>query len=162
LKVDGGGTSEAVEQTARQTEAGAAAEEPELAAHPGPRQYVFVAIWLAIATAIEVAWYYLDVPHALFATLLLILAFVKFSLVVLWFMHLRFDSSIFRRLFVTGLLLAITVYVIVLVIFGALNAPWLLAAVLLVGAAVLAGFVRTGRSPIGHGAGSAGHGSTGH
>jgi cytochrome c oxidase subunit 4 len=162
LTVDAGGTSGAVEQTARQTETSAVAEEPELAAHPGPRQYVMVAIWLAIATAIEVAWYYLDIPHALFVTLLLILAFAKFSLVVLWFMHLRFDSPIFRRLFVTGLLLAITVYVIVLVIFGALNAPWLLAAVLLLGAAGAAGFVRTGRSPIRRGAGPAGHGPAGH
>lgn len=140
--MDSGGTAEAVERTARETEPGAVAQEPELAAHPGPRQYVYVAIWLALATAIEVAWYYADVPHALFAALLLVLAFVKFSLVVLWFMHLRFDSRIFRRLFVAGLLLAISVYVIVLVIFGALNAPWLLGAVLLVAAAGGAGFVR--------------------
>jgi len=46
--------------------------------------------------------------------------------VVLWFMHLRFDSPIFRRLFATGLALALSVYLIVLVIFGALKAPWLL------------------------------------
>jgi cytochrome c oxidase subunit 4 len=143
LTVDAGETSEAIE-------------------HPGPRQYVFIAIWLAIATAIEVAWYYLDVPHALFVALLLVLAFVKFSLVVLWFMHLRFDSPIFRTLFVTGLLLAITVYVIVLVIFGALNAPWLAAAAVVVGGAALVGFVRSGRSPIRRGAGSAGHGQAGH
>jgi cytochrome c oxidase subunit 4 len=153
------GTSEGTEQTARQTEPQAAAEEPELTAHPGPKQYVMVAIWLALATGIEVAWYYLNVPHALFASLLLVLAFIKFSLVVLWFMHLRFDSPIFRRMFVTGILLAITVYLIVLVIFGALNAPWLLAVVLLVGAAILAGLVRSGRSPLRRGVGTAGHGA---
>jgi cytochrome c oxidase subunit 4 len=145
--VEAGGTPETVEQTARQTEPQAVAEEPELAVHPGPRQYVMVAIWLALATAIEVAWYYIDVPHALFASLLLALAFVKFSLVVLWFMHLRFDSPIFRRLFVTGIVLAITVYVIVLVIFGALNAPWLLAAIVLIAAAGAAGFLRSARRP---------------
>ena len=134
----------------------------EHTAHPGPKQYVFVAVWLAIATAIEVAWYYLDVPHLLFATLLLILAFVKFSLVVLWFMHLRFDSRIFRRLFVTGLILAISVYFIVLVTFGALNAPWLLAPVFLVAAAGGGGFLRTLRAPGRTEAGSAGHGPAGH
>ena len=85
-----------------------------------------VAVALAVATAIEVAWYYASVPHALFVALLLFLSFVKFSLVVLWFMHLRFDSPIFRRLFSTGLALALSVYLIVLVIFGALKAPWLL------------------------------------
>jgi cytochrome c oxidase subunit 4 len=42
---------------------------------------------------------------------------VKFSLVVLWFMHLRFDSRIFRRLFISGMILAISVYAIVLMIF---------------------------------------------
>jgi cytochrome c oxidase subunit IV len=119
-------TSESVRRTAIQTEPPAAAEEPELALHPGPRQYVTVAIVLAIATALEVALYYLNMPHALFVAVLLFFATIKFSLVVLWFMHLRFDSAIFRRLFVAGLILAITVYMIVLVIFGAINAPWLL------------------------------------
>jgi cytochrome c oxidase subunit 4 len=118
--------SEAVERTARETAPQAVAEEPELAVHPGPRQYVMVALVLAIATAIEVAWYYASVPHPVFVALLLALSFLKFSLVVLWFMHLRFDSRIFRRLFATGLALALSVYLIVLVIFGALNAPWLL------------------------------------
>jgi cytochrome c oxidase subunit 4 len=85
-----------------------------------------VAIVLAIATALEVGLYYLDMPHGLFAAMLLLFAFFKFSLVVLWFMHLRFDSAIFRQLFVAGLILAATVYLIVLVIFGAMDAPWLL------------------------------------
>ncbi|HEX9410490.1 MAG TPA: cytochrome C oxidase subunit IV family protein [Actinomycetota bacterium] len=115
-----------MERTARETEPQAVAKEPELLAHPGPRQYVMVAIALGIATAIEVAWYYASVPHPLFVALLLFLSFIKFSLVVLWFMHLRFDSLIFRRLFATGLALALSVYLIVLVIFGALKAPWLL------------------------------------
>jgi cytochrome c oxidase subunit 4 len=100
--------------------------EPMGMGHPGPRQYVMVAAVLAVATAIEVAWYYLSVPHALFVALLLLLAVLKFALVALWFMHLRFDNQIFKRLFVTGLLLALTVYLIVLTIFGALKYPLLL------------------------------------
>ncbi len=120
-------TSRSGRETAVQTEPPAIAEEPELVLHPGPRQYVLVAVVLAIATAFEVGLYYLDMPHALFVAMLLLFATLKFSLVVLWFMHLRFDSAIFRRLFVAGLILAITVYMIVLVIFGAMKAPWLLA-----------------------------------
>jgi cytochrome c oxidase subunit 4 len=85
-----------------------------------------VAIVLAIATALEVGLYYLDMPHGLFAAMLLFFAVFKFSLVVLWFMHLRFDNPIFRQLFVAGLILAVTVYLIVLVIFGAMDSPWLL------------------------------------
>src|SRR2546425_462082 len=80
--------------------------------------YVKVAIVLAIATAFEVGLYYLKLPHALLATLLLFFAVIKFSLVALWFMHLRFDSPIFRRMFTLGLGLALTVYLIVLTIFG--------------------------------------------
>lgn len=145
-----GDTSEAVERTARETAPQAAAEEPELAVHPGPRQYVMVAVVLAVATAIEVAWYYASVPHPLFVALLLALSFMKFSLVVLWFMHLRFDSRIFRRLFATGLALALSVYLIVLVIFGALNAPWLLiVAFFLIVVPVAALLIRVRRTGIG-------------
>jgi cytochrome c oxidase subunit 4 len=137
-----------IAETARATEPDAVAEEPELAAHPGPRQYVGVAIVLAVATAMEVGLYYLDLPHALFATLLLFFGVFKFSLVALWFMHLRFDSGIFRRLFVTGIILAMTVYLIVLTIFGALKAPWLLVIVgvlLLIGAGSLVATTRQAR-----------------
>ncbi len=105
-----------IQETAAATEPAATAHEPELAAHPGPKQYVMVAIVLALATAAEVALYYLDLPHGLLVALLLFFAFVKFSLVVLWFMHLRFDSPIFLRLFVTGLSLALVVYGVVLTV----------------------------------------------
>jgi len=103
---------------------GLAEEEPqlapggELAAHPGPREYIKVAVVLAIATALEVGLYYMDLPHGLLISLLLFFAVIKFSLVALWFMHLRFDSRIFRRLFVTGIVLAISVYMVVLLMFG--------------------------------------------
>src|SRR5207245_6472966 len=107
-----------VPETPQRTVPGAAAEEPELALHPGPREYIKVAVALALATAIEVALYYLRLPHVLLVVLLLFFALIKFSLVVLWFMHLRFDSPVFRCLFVTGLALATTVYLIVLTIFG--------------------------------------------
>ena len=92
--------------------------ESELAHHPGPREYVKVAIVLAVATGAEVGLFYMNLPHALFVLLLLFFAAIKFSLVVLWFMHLRFDSPIFRRLFLLGLLLATAVYLIVLSMFG--------------------------------------------
>jgi cytochrome c oxidase subunit 4 len=106
--------------TARATVPAAIREEPELVAHPGPAEYVRVAVALAIATALEVGLYYITaLPHPLYATLLIFFMAIKFSLVVLWFMHLRFDSRIFRRLFVLGVTLAATVYLIVLFMFGA-------------------------------------------
>jgi cytochrome c oxidase subunit 4 len=86
-------------------------------AHPGPAVYVKVAIILALVTAAEVAIYYIDMSDALLVTLLLFFSFIKFVLVVLWFMHLKFDSPMFRRLFVTGVVLAVSVYAIVLATF---------------------------------------------
>ena len=92
-------------------------EEEELAHHPSPRKYVWVAIILAIVTAIEVAIYYIpaiaDRPGFLI-TSLLFFALIKFVMVAGYFMHLKFDSPVFRRFFVTGLILALTIFGIVL------------------------------------------------
>ena len=103
-------------------------ESEELHSHPGPRQYVAVAVVLAIVTAAEVAIYYIEALGDLLIPFLLAFAVVKFVLVALWFMHLRFDSSIFRRFFVTGIVLALAVFGVVLWYFfthggAAPNAP---------------------------------------
>jgi cytochrome c oxidase subunit 4 len=117
--------AEDVVRTAGETEPEAAAGEPELAAHPGPREYVIVSVVLAIATLVEVGLFYIPrswgIPRGVIIGLLLFFMAAKFALVVLWFMHLRFDSPLFRRLFVTGLLLAIAVYLIVLLSFRTLE-----------------------------------------
>ena len=86
-------------------------------AHPTELAYIKVALILAVVTAIEVAIYYVPALEGALVPILLTLSLVKFALVVLWFMHLRFDSRIFRRLFVTGVILAILVYLIVLTTF---------------------------------------------
>jgi len=91
-------------------------------AHPGPRVYIGVALWLAFATAIEVGLYYLKMPHGLFIGLLMFFMTIKFSLVVAYFMHLKFDAKIFRRFMITGIVLAIAVYMIVLLTFGLFRA----------------------------------------
>ncbi|MQA99426.1 MAG: hypothetical protein GEU78_03910 [Actinobacteria bacterium] len=85
--------------------------------HPTPRQYVKVAIVLFVVTAFEVAIYYIEAVGGLLVPLLLLFALIKFVLVVLWFMHLRFDSRLFRRLFVTGMAFALIVFAIVLATF---------------------------------------------
>jgi len=88
-------------------------------AHPQPREYVKVAVALAIVTALEVALFYLEgLGDALVIGLLMVLMLIKFAMVAMWFMHLRFDNPIFSRLFVTGLLLAIAVFSVVLVTLG--------------------------------------------
>ena len=89
--------------------------------HPSERQYVIVALILGAITAVEVALYYID-TGALNVPLLLILAAAKFIAVVGYFMHLKFDSRLFRNLFVTGLVLAVLVYAAYLATMGVL--PW--------------------------------------
>jgi cytochrome c oxidase subunit IV len=87
--------------------------------HPSQREYVRIAIVLALVTAAEVAIYYIDWvhEHGLLIPLLFLFAMVKFALVVLWFMHLRFDSRTYARFFLMGLAGAITLYIAVLLMF---------------------------------------------
>ena len=85
--------------------------------HPSPREYVRIGIILVVLTAIEVAISYSDIRSAIMIPALLGLAFVKFLLVVLWFMHLKFDDRRYARFFVMGLALAFTLFLIVLIAF---------------------------------------------
>jgi cytochrome c oxidase subunit 4 len=48
---------------------------------------------------------------------LLVMMVVKFAMVAGWFMHLRFDSNLFTRLFVSGIVLAVVVYIAMLATF---------------------------------------------
>jgi cytochrome c oxidase subunit 4 len=86
--------------------------------HPGEAEYVKIGVVLGVLTAIEVAIYYFNIPRNLFVVMLITLSAVKFSAVVMWFMHLRFDSRIFTTAFVTGLVLAAAVFTVVLVTLG--------------------------------------------
>ncbi|MDH3754303.1 MAG: cytochrome C oxidase subunit IV family protein [Acidimicrobiia bacterium] len=82
--------------------------------------YVKVAIFLGAVTAVEVFTYFnsvLDWGKALVPALLVMMV-IKFGTVVAYFMHLKFDSQMFTRVFVAGLALAIGVYVIMLLTFA--------------------------------------------
>jgi cytochrome c oxidase subunit 4 len=86
-------------------------------AHPSDGQYVLIALFLAVITGAEVLTYYVDFFKQHFPILLLTLIpmmIIKFGVVAAFFMHLRFDNKLFRRVFITGILLATFVYMIVL------------------------------------------------
>jgi cytochrome c oxidase subunit IV len=85
--------------------------------HPGAKEYVVIAVILAIVTSIEVAVYYIDAMRPVLPPILIVASAVKFSLVVMFFMHLKFDSKLFTSLFVGGMLLA------AVVLFGLLTKP---------------------------------------
>lgn len=84
--------------------------------HPSDWFYIKTALFLALLTAIEVALFYVedDLGTSVTIPLLLGLMVVKFGIVAALFMHLRFDSRLFTRLFVAGLVLAIGVYLAML------------------------------------------------
>jgi cytochrome c oxidase subunit 4 len=85
--------------------------------HPSPKEYIRIAIVLGVVTAAEVAIYYIEAVGDLLIPLLFLFALIKFSLVVLWFMHLKFDSRTYARFFLMGLAGAITLYLVVLLTF---------------------------------------------
>jgi cytochrome c oxidase subunit 4 len=82
--------------------------------HPSDRNYVQIAAILAVITGAEIAMSYADVATAIFVPVLLVMMVAKFFIVVAWFMHLRFDHQIFRRLFIAGLVLAVAVFMVFL------------------------------------------------
>ncbi|TMC00507.1 MAG: cytochrome C oxidase subunit IV [Chloroflexi bacterium] len=96
-----------------------AGHEPGAKPHPGPLEYARIGLVLAVVTMIEVAIYYMSVSHTVLVVALITLSALKFSLVVLWFMHLRFDSRLFSQLFVGGFLLALSVFFVALATLGA-------------------------------------------
>ena len=67
-----------------------------------------VGLVLTIITAFEVWAYYIPslVASPLFVPLLLIMSAVKFIIVVLFYMHLRYDHKLFKALFTGPLLVA--------------------------------------------------------
>jgi cytochrome c oxidase subunit IV len=88
----------------------------EVRAHPDPWQYVVVAVVLSVITGVEIAVSYTegDIPNGLIVVLLLAMMLMKFFLVASWFMHLRTDQPVFKRLFIVGAIAAPVLYVIVL------------------------------------------------
>ena len=90
-------------------------------AHPDEKEYLLVALFLAVVTGAEVGLYYMRIDFRLYAPMLGVLMIVKFATVAMFFMHLRFDSRVFRWLFVTGIVLAVIVYTIVLLTFHAFD-----------------------------------------
>jgi cytochrome c oxidase subunit 4 len=84
--------------------------------HHSDMFYVRIAVVLAILTALETSTYWVDFGP-LFLPALLIMMSIKFVMVVLFFMHLRFDSKWFNMVFWIGVGLALMVYLVALATF---------------------------------------------
>jgi cytochrome c oxidase subunit 4 len=83
--------------------------------------YLAVFVFLSVFTAIEVGVSYL--PERVKIPLLVLLSFIKASLVILYFMHLRHDSRLYAMFFVLGLVLIVPLLLIMTVVMPALISP---------------------------------------
>jgi cytochrome c oxidase subunit 4 len=102
----------------------AATDAPRHEHHPSDAQYWKVGAFLAVLTLAEVGTYFItddpyshDLAPLLIGSLLLMMT-IKFFTIGAYFMHLKFDNKIFRRVFISGLVLAVAVYLIVLATFA--------------------------------------------
>lgn len=88
--------------------------------HASPAFYWAIGGILTVITAVEVAVFYIPFLEGVLVPLLLVLSGAKFLLVVLFFMHLKFDSPIFSGVFLAGLALATFMTVALVVLYKVL------------------------------------------
>ena len=86
-------------------------------AHATTGTYLRVALILVMITLIEVGVFYVPAFQGVLVPVLLGLSAVKFALVVMFYMHLKFDNRFFTFLFGGPLILALAVAVSLLFIF---------------------------------------------
>jgi cytochrome c oxidase subunit 4 len=87
--------------------------------HATPFFYTVIGVMLGLLTVVEVYFFTIDdFFGGLFVTVMLLLALLKFIIVVAFFMHLRFDKNVLTLVFTAGFLIAIFVFVIMLNVQG--------------------------------------------
>jgi cytochrome c oxidase subunit IV len=101
-----------------QDEHAAAQHAPAEHGHPGAKEYLGIAVILTVITAVEVAVFYIPSLKTMLVPILLVLSAVKFALVVMFYMHLKFDARLFSWLFITPLLLMAILVIMLLRLFG--------------------------------------------
>ena len=76
--------------------------------HPTWKQYRWVALFLTLVTVVEVWIYYIPsfASGPAFVPSLLIMSAAKFTIVVMFYMHLKYDHKLFRALFTGPLMIA--------------------------------------------------------
>ncbi len=84
----------------------------------GPRTYLVVAAFLLAITVMEVWIFYVPALARVLVPTLLILSTLKFALVAMFYMHLRFDHAWFSYVFIGPLIIAIGLAVALLWLFG--------------------------------------------
>jgi cytochrome c oxidase subunit IV len=83
----------------------------------GARTYVVVAAFLLAITVMEVWIFYVPALARVLVPILLVLSALKFTLVAMFYMHLKFDHAWFSYVFVGPLIIAIGLAVALLWLF---------------------------------------------
>jgi len=94
----------------------------EGAAHEGASvaTYIRVALILTVVTGLEVGVIYIRFLTPIIVPLLLVMAIAKFTLVVMFFMHLRYDPRSLTGLFVGPLIIATLLALALIALIGTL------------------------------------------
>ena len=87
----------------------------------GARTYVVVAAFLLAITVMEVWIFYVPALARVLVPILLVLSALKFALVAMFYMHLKFDHAWFSYVFIGPLIIAIGLAVALLWLFGHLG-----------------------------------------
>ena len=86
--------------------------------HASRTTYLTIALILGIVTVLEVAIFYVPALRAIIVPVLLTLSAVKFVLVVMFFMHLKYDRPVLSVLFAGGLVVAAVIVISLMALFG--------------------------------------------
>ena len=90
--------------------------------HPDWSTYKWVALILTVITVVEVWIFYTPfAENRLFVPSLLLMSAAKFLIVVMFYMHLKYDAKLFRALFTGPLIIGVIVIIALLFLFGQLD-----------------------------------------
>jgi cytochrome c oxidase subunit IV len=90
--------------------------------HPSWKTYVVIGVILTVITAVEVSAFYTPAweQSRIYVPSMLFLSGLKFLLVVMFYMHLKYDHRLFRALFTGPFIIASLTLVALMFLFGQL------------------------------------------
>ena len=90
--------------------------------HPTAKTYLMIGAILVVITMVEVAAYYIPAweTSAIYVPSMLLLSAVKFTIVVMFYMHLKYDHKLFRALFSGPFVIAFATMFGLMFLFGKL------------------------------------------
>ena len=86
--------------------------------HASVATYVKVAVILTLVTAMEFCAIYIRQLTPILIPLLVVMSAAKFALVVLFFMHLRYDSRVLSFIFTGSLTIAVGIALVLMTLTG--------------------------------------------